>query len=189
METKDTLIELLLRDDVYARLILGAAKVAKIVPEILPMVGLDHRNPHHQYDVWVHTAHCVAFAPKDPLVRLTLLLHDIGKPQTMTVGPDGIAHFRNHEEIGAVMAAPRLRALGFPEETTALVCDLIRVHDRDILPEELAAWIRRIGTGGVLMLLDVKEADAKAHRGDHRTVRAEQARELRRQIQEQAADA
>ncbi|MDR0874663.1 MAG: HD domain-containing protein [Clostridiales Family XIII bacterium] len=188
MQDKDELLEFLMRDDVYARLVLGAAEVAEIVPEVLPMVGLDHRNPHHQYDIWVHTAHCVAFAPKDPLVRLTLLLHDIGKPVTYRVGPDGVAHFRKHEEIGAEIAAPRFRALGFEEETVMLLSDLIRIHDKDILPGELRTWITRLGTGGVLMLLDIKEADARAHGEAYRTVRAEQARELRRLINEQAAD-
>jgi tRNA nucleotidyltransferase (CCA-adding enzyme) len=189
MTDKDALLELLLRDDAYARLVLGVSGIAEAVPEVLPMVGLDHRNPHHKYTVWVHTAHCVAFAPKDPLVRLTLLLHDIGKPVTCTVGADGIAHFRNHEEVGAELAEPRLRALGFPEETVRLVSDLIRVHDRDIFPEELAAWTGRLGTGGLLMLLDVKEADARAHTEAYQTVRAEQARELRGLILEQAVDA
>jgi tRNA nucleotidyltransferase (CCA-adding enzyme) len=188
MRDKDELLEFLMRDDVYARLVLGTAEVAEIVPEVLPMVGLDHRNPHHQYDVLVHTAHCVAYAPKDPLVRLTLLLHDIGKPVTYMVGPDGIAHFRGHEAVGAELAEPRLRALGFAEDTVLLLADLIRIHDRDILPEELSDWICRLGIGGLLMLLDVKEADARAHREGYRTVRAEQARELRRLINEQAAD-
>ncbi|GHU65386.1 hypothetical protein AGMMS49983_13000 [Clostridia bacterium] len=153
------------------------------------MVGLDHRNPHHQYTVWVHTAHSVAFAPKDPLVRLALLLHDIGKPVTYTVGSDGIAHFRNHEEVGAELAEPRLRALGFPEETVLLISDLIRMHDRDILSEELPDWISRLGTDGVLLLLDIKEADARAHKEVYRTVRAEQARELRRLIRGQTIGA
>jgi tRNA nucleotidyltransferase (CCA-adding enzyme) len=188
MRDKEALLEFLMRDDVYARLVLGAAEVAEIVPEVLPMVGLDHRNPHHQYDIWVHTAHCVAFAPKDPLVRLTLLLHDCGKPATYRVGSDGVAHFRKHEEVGAELAEPRLRALGFAEETVLLLSDLIRIHDRDIFPEELQIWISRLGTGGVLMLLDIKEADARAHGEAYRTVRAEQARELRKRILEQAVD-
>jgi hypothetical protein len=90
--------------------------------------------------------------------------------------------------VGAELAEPRLRALGFAEETALLLSDMIRVHDKDILPEELQYWISRLGTGGVLMLLDIKEADARAHGEAYRTVRAEQARELRKQIMEQAAD-
>ena len=189
MNDREALFEFLMRDDIYARLVLGYAEIAEIFPEVLPMVGLDHQNPHHQYDVWVHTAHCVAFAPKDPLVRLTLLLHDIGKPVTYKVGEDGVAHFRKHEEVGAEIAEPRLRALGLAEETVLLITDLIRIHDKDILPDELEYWISRLGTGGVLMPLDIKEADARAHQEGFRTVRAEQARELRKRINATSVDA
>ena len=177
-----------MRDDIYARLVLGFSEIAEMFPEVLPMVGLDHQNPHHQYDVWVHTAHCVALAPKDPLVRLTLLLHDIGKPVTYKVDGNGVAHFRSHEAAGAKIVEPRLRALGFEEDTLLLITDLVRIHDKDILPDELSYWIERLGTGGLLMLLDIKEADANAHDEGSRTVRAEQARELRRRIHAQRAD-
>ena len=33
--------------------------IGAVLPEILPMVGFDQRNPHHCYDVWEHTLHAL----------------------------------------------------------------------------------------------------------------------------------
>ena len=64
-----------------------------VLPEILPMVGLDHRNPHHCYDVWTHTAVAVDHVPPELPLRLAMLFHDIGKPDTFSLGEDGQGHF------------------------------------------------------------------------------------------------
>ena len=69
-----------------------------IIPELAPAVGFDQRNPHHCYDVWTHTAHAVQAAPADEVLRLALLLHDIAKPATFTMGEDGKGHFYGHGE-------------------------------------------------------------------------------------------
>ena len=45
------------------------------------MLGFDQRNPHHCYDVWEHTLHAMEAAPPTPLLRWTVLFHDMGKPE------------------------------------------------------------------------------------------------------------
>ena len=55
-----------------------------VLPEILPCVGFDQRNPHHCYDVWGHTARAVGAAPPTRVLRWTMLLHDLGKPKYFT---------------------------------------------------------------------------------------------------------
>ena len=60
-----------------------------VVPEILPMVGFDQRNAHHCYDVWTHTAVAVDHVPPELPLRLAMLFHDIGKPDTFSLGEDG----------------------------------------------------------------------------------------------------
>lgn len=62
-------------------------------PEILPMVGFDQRNGHHCYDVWEHTLHAMEKVKPEPELRLTMLLHDIGKPNCFTVDGLGCGHF------------------------------------------------------------------------------------------------
>ena len=56
-----------------------------VVPEILPMVGFDQRNAHHCYDVDPHRRGGGPRAPELPL-RLAMLFHDIGKPDTFSLG-------------------------------------------------------------------------------------------------------
>ena len=63
-------------------------------------------------------------------LRLATLLHDIGKPQTRTVGDDGSTHFYGHAELGAEMAEERLSALRVPHNTIGQVSLLIRHHLR-----------------------------------------------------------
>jgi poly(A) polymerase len=62
-------------------------------------------------------------------LRLAALLHDIGKPRTRHIGPDGVT-FHHHEVVGAKMAAERLRALRYPNETVERVSRLIYLHHR-----------------------------------------------------------
>ena len=47
-------------------------------------------------------------------LRISTLLHDIGKPGTRTVGADGRTRFYGHSELGAELAERRLRALRAP---------------------------------------------------------------------------
>ena len=55
--------------------------IGAVLPEILPMVGFDQRNPHHCYDVWEHTLHALDTVPSDPVLRWAVLFHDMGKPE------------------------------------------------------------------------------------------------------------
>ena len=49
------------------------------------------------------------------MLRLAALLHDIGKPKTRSLLPDGRVAFHHHEVVGAKLARTRLTALRFPE--------------------------------------------------------------------------
>ncbi len=63
-------------------------------------------------------------------LRLAMLLHDIGKPDTRTVDDQGATHFFGHSEIGAELAARRLRSLRAPGRTVKQVELLIEQHLR-----------------------------------------------------------
>ena len=66
----------------------------------------------------------------DLVLRLAALLHDIGKPATKAVGPDGRVSFHHHEVVGARMARQRLRALRYPKDVISDVSTLIALHLR-----------------------------------------------------------
>ena len=63
-------------------------------------------------------------------LRLATLLHDIGKPETRTVDEDGSTHFFGHSELGAELAAGRLRSLRAPNRIVEQVGLLIEQHLR-----------------------------------------------------------
>jgi poly(A) polymerase len=62
-------------------------------------------------------------------VRLAALLHDVGKPKTRSIGPDGVS-FHHHEVVGARMARDRMRALKYPNDEIDAVSRLVYLHLR-----------------------------------------------------------
>lgn len=137
---------------------------AVIIPELAPTIGFDQRNPHHCYDVWTHIAHAVQAAPADEVLRLALLLHDMAKPATCTLGEDGRGHFYNHGKVGAEMARDILLRLKSDTATLQNVVTLVREHD-SVLPTTAPGMRRLIGKLGVetlQQLISIKQADMAA---------------------------
>ena len=143
-------------------------------PEILPMVGLDQRNRHHCYDVWEHTLHALSASPPDQVVRYTMLLHDIGKPDCMRLDESGRGHFRGHPVQSARMAEQMLRRLRLDNRTRACIVRLVEWHDRPIAATDPAvrSCLRALGEEDLRRLLAVKRADnlaqAPAYQGRQR---------------------
>jgi poly(A) polymerase len=65
----------------------------------------------------------------DLVLRLAALLHDIGKPRTRRVGPEGVS-FHLHEVVGAKMAERRLVELRYSSEVVQDVRKLVLLHLR-----------------------------------------------------------
>jgi putative nucleotidyltransferase with HDIG domain len=63
-------------------------------------------------------------------LKLAALLHDVGKPQSRTVGDDGLTHFYSHEKVGADLAAERMWALRFSGDEVALAQTIVAHHLR-----------------------------------------------------------
>ena len=76
----------------------GITKV--ILPEFDPMIETSQNNPHHCYTVGRHTLESLKYIPAHKVLRFTMLLHDIGKPNCRTTDEDGIDHFKGHAVEG-----------------------------------------------------------------------------------------
>lgn len=98
------------------------------LPE-LTSLKLEQDPVHRHKDVFTHTLAVVERTRPELNLRLAALLHDIGKPDTRKIGPEGVS-FHHHEVVGAKKAANRLRELRFPNEVVNAVCEAIRLHHR-----------------------------------------------------------
>lgn len=63
-------------------------KVLNIIPQLADTFRTPQNNPNHIYDVGTHTMYALRNTPNDLIVRLAVLLHDIGKPVTKSVGAE-----------------------------------------------------------------------------------------------------
>jgi poly(A) polymerase len=98
------------------------------LPE-LPALALEQDPVHRHKDVLRHTYAVVEGCEPDLVLRLAALLHDIGKPKTREITPDGV-QFHNHDVVGARMAEARLRELRYPNHVIDDVCALVEMHLR-----------------------------------------------------------
>lgn len=102
---------------------------AVILPEFDACMRTAQNNPHHCYTVGEHTLQALTQVEADKVLRLAVLLHDIGKPGTRTTDENGTDHFYGHGEVGEEMAGRILRRLKFDNDTRIRVKRLVKVHD------------------------------------------------------------
>ena len=74
------------------------------------------------------------------LLKLAALFHDIAKPRTKTLEPDGRTRFFGHSEKGAVMAEERLRSLRLSSRGVSRVSRMVEHHLRPAGMSGDAKW-------------------------------------------------
>ncbi len=151
--------------------------IALIIPEIAPCIGCAQNNVHHCYDVYEHICRSVeSIEPNDEL-RLTMLFHDIGKPQKKTTDEDGQDHFKLHQLASADIAEQVLTRLKSSKKTLDMVTSLVREHDNRVPPKRrsLKRFIAKYDYDFFEAWLKVRRADTLAQ-SDY--MRAEKLAEL-----------
>ena len=131
------------------------------MPEILPCVGFDQHSPYHCYDVWEHTARAVGAAPSAPVLRWTMLLHDLGKPETFSLDGEGRGHFYGHWRRSVPLAEAIMDRLRFDNRSRQTILTLVERHDAPLALSEKAVRrnLARYGEETLRLLLEVKRAD------------------------------
>lgn len=128
-----------------------------ILPELSELKQC-RQNRFHQFDVFTHTLRAydhlerlldsgpdqtqltIKGAPfanriaesRRPLLKLSILLHDIGKPAVQTADKDGSRHFYGHERQSAQMAEAICKRLKCSTRHTDRICFLVRHHSRPL---------------------------------------------------------
>ena len=138
--------------------------IGVLIPEILPAIGFSQRSPFHQYDVWQHSVHAVAYADPVPEIRLTLFFHDLSKPGCLTVDENGRGHFYSHPKKSASLAKNVMERMKFPTKQIDLIHLLVYYHDsHPNCDADIKHLLGNVGEENFFRLLRVMEADTLAH--------------------------
>jgi len=137
----------------------------------MAQVRHDHRGHHHGETVLEHTLEAL-----DNLRRLhglteesvlAVLLHDVGKPDTVTVRDDKVT-FPGHESVSAEMAEAWLRAMRFPNRVVHAVRSAVEHHMRvhrlaeAMSRRAMARLLLDLGESPSLVELTLRVAEADA---------------------------
>jgi len=117
------------------RLLVETGLAERFLPELSGLrLEIDEHAQHK--DVYEHTLTVVGNAVGledsgcDFLLRMAALMHDVGKPATKAIGPDGRVSFHHHEVVGARLTKQRMKALRYPRDVTSEVAKLVELHLR-----------------------------------------------------------
>ena len=151
------------------------------IPEIAPAVNFTQYGKKHAYDVWEHICHTVDKIPQDRILRLTMLLHDLGKVPTHKLNEKGDSTFKNHATVGGEMAKEILTRLKFDKKTINRVSFLVGCHDFEP-PEtkiELKKHLKTKTLEDIKTLLVIKKSDRGALSESYRDISEGTARTLK----------
>lgn len=171
----------------------ASGALACFMPEVASLVGFGDGEWRHK-DVWKHTKQVVRQSVRRLEVRWAALLHDIGKPRTRKIEPDGQVTFYGHAEVGAAMFRRRVaQRLGFEGEQYDRVHFLILHHLR--ASQYDGSWtdsaVRRFYVqmgDGLRDLLDLSRADITTKRPERKRRGVRMISELSRRIDELRAE-
>ncbi len=144
--------------------------IAVFIPEIKPCIGFEQKNRHHCYDVYTHTLKAIENSKPDPIIRLSLLFHDIGKPVVAHFDEKGEQHYYGHPKKSAEMTEKLMTRLRFDNETKNKVVTLVSLHDSPIMvnnntypdKKRLKKIMSKIGKDLIFDLIHIKYCDNSA---------------------------
>jgi putative nucleotidyltransferase with HDIG domain len=140
----------------------------QILPEMEKTFGVEQKSPgrHHIHDVGTHSMLSLKYVSqknKDPLVRLATMIHDIGKPQTFKILPNGVITFYNHEVVSTKMASSIADRLRFSNKEKQKLLTLVRWHqfsvDERQTDSAIRRFIRKVGKENIADMLDLRVGD------------------------------
>jgi tRNA nucleotidyltransferase (CCA-adding enzyme) len=138
--------------------------IAVFIPELKGTFDFEQHSKHHNRDVYRHTVAAVRNIAQDPVLRVTMLFHDIGKPLAQTTDKIGVCHYKNHPTVGAAMTREILRRLCFTNAFIDEVCALILYHDVRFKPEAvmIKQYLKLLGADKMQKLMLIQRADTLA---------------------------
>lgn len=138
--------------------------IKQFLPEFDLLMKTEQETPHHMYNVGEHTLHALMRVRPDRILRITMLLHDMGKPEYKTMDETGQAHFKKHAIGSEHIAKEILKRLKFDNETIRTVARLVLYHDYRMSAEakNVRRAMNKIGEDIFEYYMEVRRADVLA---------------------------
>lgn len=135
-----------------------------LLPEVARMHVVKQNHPYHIHGLFKHTLVSVDQVVNVPVLRWAMLLHDLGKVETKSVGRDGFDHFFGHPEVSAEKAKVILTRLKCSNAFIDEVIELIIKHDEELGVSENKVRKAKSSLKNTTLeyLICVKAADARA---------------------------
>lgn len=165
---RDELYKLLVSENAYW----GMQKLREtgllqiILPEIERCFDLKQEGPKHdrKYDIGEHSFLTLKHTPStDPIVRLAALLHDVGKPDTVSIQDDGNVIFYNHEVVGSRIGLEIAKRFNLSKKQTDKIFRLIRWHmftlDENQTDASIRRFIKNVGLENIDDMMAVRVGD------------------------------
>lgn len=165
---RDELFKLIISDNAYQGILktrdTGLLKI--ILPEIEQCFGIRQEGPKHdrEYDIGEHSLQTLQNTPsKDPIVRLSALLHDVGKPKTTEIHPDGNVTFYNHEIAGSRIVLEIAKRFNLSKKQTEKLFKMVRFHmftlDENQTDSAIRRFIKNVGLKNVDDMMALRVGD------------------------------
>ncbi len=137
-----------------------------ILPELERCFGIVQEGPKHDriYDIGEHSLLSLKLCPsKDSLVKFATLLHDVGKPDTYKIAPDGNVTFYHHDVVGGKIVQKIAKRFNLSKKQTDKLCKLVRWHlftvDEHQTDSAIRRFIKNIGAENVDDMMDLRIGD------------------------------
>ncbi|MEG1313008.1 MAG: CCA tRNA nucleotidyltransferase, partial [Bacilli bacterium] len=99
-----------------------------IIPELVSLKNMPQGIVHTHRNVWEHTLNAIKNTKKDPILRLAVLLHDVGKISTMKYIDKDNIKYPNHHIEGESIVKERLKDLKFTNKQIKLIANAVKMH-------------------------------------------------------------
>lgn len=150
----------------------------EVLEHIFPFVKDIKRvpsNSHHHLDLVHHSIETVKnIRINKPLLKLAAFYHDIGKPSTWTIEPNGRHRFIGHDIKGEELVKCELAKLKFSNKQIAYVAKMVRFHiypaslitlEEDKTKKAYARFVRKLNSD-TPDIIELSRADRLSARGE-----------------------
>jgi tRNA nucleotidyltransferase (CCA-adding enzyme) len=166
---REELMKILLcqRPSIGLNLMNRVGLLKQVLPELLEGYR-KKQDSSHRYTIYKHIMETLDQVEAAPVLRLTALLHDIGKPHVRRK-IDGEYSFLGHEQKSAQLSKEIMKRLKFSHDIMDLVTHLVVNHmcmagyDSTWSDAALRRLIRGVGSENMDHLLAFRDADIRAH--------------------------